>query len=100
METMLEKNIKIRKVCENDIQDRFKLGKQEQYVLMCGGEISANNRYPNIDYWIDWYETFNAKENAWIIEHNGTCIGEVRLDNISLLDKNARLAIGIYDEHK
>ncbi|PZG35935.1 GNAT family N-acetyltransferase [Listeria ivanovii] len=90
----------IRKICENDVQDRFKIGKQEQYVLMCGGEISTNIRYPGLDYWLAWYETFKAKKDAWIIEDEGMCIGEIRLDNISLTDKNARLAIGIYDENK
>jgi len=37
---------------------------------------------------------------AWVIEHQGRFVGEIRLDDLDLHDKRARLAVGLYDPAK
>lgn len=44
-----------------------------------------------------WVERIAAHAIAWIVEHDGRLLGEVRLDGLDPHDGRARLAIGLYD---
>lgn len=47
-----------------------------------------------------WVEKVASHPHAWMIEHDGRLLGEVRLDALDPDDKRARLAIGLYDPAK
>jgi RimJ/RimL family protein N-acetyltransferase len=47
-----------------------------------------------------WVEDLTAHPYAWVVEHHGQCLGEVRLDGLNPHDARARLAIGLYDPAK
>lgn len=91
-QTVLLRNIK-----ESDINDRHALGKNDEFVFMCGGNRNGKTLYPDREHWTAWYNNFKGHEYAWIIEHNGKCIGSARLHNISNTDRSASYAVGIFD---
>jgi RimJ/RimL family protein N-acetyltransferase len=47
-----------------------------------------------------WLARLCAHPHAWVVEHEGGLIGEVRLDSMNETDQRARLAIGIFDHGK
>jgi RimJ/RimL family protein N-acetyltransferase len=44
-----------------------------------------------------WLSGLKAHPHAWIVEHDGGLLGEVRLDDLNEHDARARLAIGLFD---
>ena len=47
-----------------------------------------------------WVEDITAHPHAWVVEHEGRLLGQVRLDALDQHDARARLAIGLYDPGK
>ena len=47
-----------------------------------------------------WVESITEHSHAWMVEHEGRLLGEVRLDALDQHDARARLAIGFYDPDK
>ena len=47
-----------------------------------------------------WVDRLAAHPHAWIVEHDGTLLGEIRLDDLDRRDRRARLAIGLFDERR
>ena len=47
-----------------------------------------------------WVTGLETHSHAWIVEHQGKLLGEVRLDRIERNDQRAQLAIGLYDPAK
>jgi RimJ/RimL family protein N-acetyltransferase len=45
----------------------------------------------------NWVEQHKAHETAWMIEHEGTLIGSLRLHSVNHQDRRAIYAIGILD---
>ncbi len=91
------KTIKLRAIKESDIDDRFNIGRHNEFVHMCGGNSFSNTEYPERSVWESWYKKQKSEECAFIIEYNGSCIGGSRFHNISESDKSAAYAIGIFD---
>ena len=44
-----------------------------------------------------WLERLRMAPFAWIIEHDGRPIGEIRLHSLETKDRTARIAIGMFD---
>ena len=44
-----------------------------------------------------WMDALAARPFAWVIEHQKRFLGEIRLDQVELHNRRARLAIGLYD---
>jgi len=47
-----------------------------------------------------WVEALAAHPHAWVVEHEGQFLGEIRLDGLAPHDARARLAVGLYDPAK
>ena len=49
-----------------------------------------------------WFENITAHPHAWVVEHGGRLLGDIRLhlDALSQQDARARLAVGFYDPNK
>lgn len=79
-----------------DVDGRFVLGNSPEIQRLFGGD-PAQTRPLTRAAAENWVQT-QIDNGAWIIEHEGALIGEVRLHSINHADRNARLAIGILDE--
>ena len=44
-----------------------------------------------------WLDRLASHPHAWIVEHDGSFLGEARLDGLNKRDRRARLATGLYD---
>lgn len=58
---------------------------------------SYDGRQPTRDDAERWYEQLVEHPHAWVIEHEGRGIGEIRLDDLDSHDRRAMLAVGIND---
>jgi RimJ/RimL family protein N-acetyltransferase len=47
-----------------------------------------------------WVDQLAKHPHAWVIEHAGQLLGEIRLDGVDRTDYRARLAVGLYDPSK
>ena len=47
-----------------------------------------------------WLRSIRAHPFAWVIEHQGQLIGQIRLHSLNQTDQRARLAVGILAEDK
>ena len=97
MKELKGQTVLLRDIKESDIDDRHILGKNDEFIYMCGGNRDGRTLYPDREHWVAWYESFKKNECAWIIEYNGKCIGSARLHHISETDRSATYAIGIFD---
>ena len=86
----------LRKVRDGDVADRQFLGRHPE-VLRGFGIIAESFKPMTIEEAETWVKKLSTHPSAWVIEHDGKFIGEVRLDGIDEHDKRASLAIGIYD---
>lgn len=96
MSDLQETGVKLRRPCEADIDARFALGTNADIARMFG--VSRDNVRPfTRDAAEKWVRNFDLHPHAWIIEAEGSLIGEIRLDRVDLQDRRASMAIGIYD---
>jgi RimJ/RimL family protein N-acetyltransferase len=79
-----------------DKADRLALGRSPEIVRMFGGSIRDLKPLTPED--VDaWYAAIDAEPYAWMIEHEGRCIGTARLHDIDEEQSSARYAVGILD---
>lgn len=97
IKTINGKTVTLRAVRESDIDDRYAIGRHDEFIHMCGGEHLAKPQYPDRSVWAGWYEAEKNKEHSWIIDLDSRCIGTARLHHISAEDHSATYAIGIFD---
>lgn len=92
------KRIVLRKPVRRDIEDRLKCGRNREIVRMYGGD--TRNMTPlTREEAVSWHEKALSNQLEWIIEHEGGCIGQVRL-TVDRQDRRARFAVGIFDTSK
>jgi len=89
----------LRKIKPSDIEDRFAIGRQHEFIHMCGGETLPQTEYPKREVWVNWYERKKDAEYSWIIEYNKHCVGTAGFHNISAEDNSATYRIGIFDSN-
>ena len=89
----------LRPVRDQDVADRFALGRDREIVRMFGIELAEDQTYsrPEAQRFIDG---IRRHPHAWVIEHEGRFLGEIRLDDIDRQDRRARLAVGLFDPGK
>lgn len=93
------KQILLRKIRESDIDDRRKIGRQHEFIHMCGGESLPVTEYPDRAFWEGWYSSNKDESLLWIIDINNHCIGSAGFHRISIEDHSATYRIGIYDHN-
>lgn len=92
--------VRLRPPGPNDAKARLALGHDPEIVRMFGGDTGhplPPLTAPEVASWLDGLHTH---PHAWIIEHEGRLLREVRLDGLNKHDRRARLAIGFYDPAK
>lgn len=89
--------ILLRRIRKKDIDDRFEIGRHNEFVHMCGGEKLDSPQYPSRETWVNWYNNQINQELSWIIDYQEKCIGYAGFHNVSKEDNNATYRIGIFD---
>lgn len=60
--------VTLRKVKEEDIEDRLAIGRHHEFVHMCGGNTLAEPEYPGREIWEAWYKSCKDTPYLWVIE--------------------------------
>lgn len=84
---------------DDDAQGRHALGNSAEVMRMFGADPET---IPPLTLATSkaWVDRLAAHPHAWIVEHAGSLLGEIRLDDLDHRDRRARLAIGFFDEHR
>ena len=77
----------------SDADDRLAIGRDPEIQRMYGRE--PDGRALTWQEATEWLARLSAHPCAWVIEHDGRAVGEVRLDDLDRHDERASLAIGI-----
>lgn len=89
----------LRPARERDVADRFALGQDREIVCMFGYELAEGSSYSRSEA-RRFIDGLRRHPYAWVIEHEGRFLGEIRLDSIDRQDRRARLAVGLFDPGK
>lgn len=90
------KRLALRQPKDSDKSDRFDSGRNSEFRKMVGGD--PRDCPPLTEAEVEqWYTRLCQEPLQWVIEYDGRCIGEVRLDSVEKGNRSARYAIGIFD---
>ncbi|MFD1982675.1 GNAT family N-acetyltransferase [Mesorhizobium newzealandense] len=89
-------NIRLRPPCEADASSRLLLGRDMDIARMFGASLEDVRPITEEDA-ARWLKALAEHHYAWVIEHQGSFIGEIRLDGVDIRDRRASMAIGIFD---
>lgn len=95
--TLVGAHVKLRKIRETDIEDRYRIGRHHAFVHMCGGDSMTAPVYPGREVWVKWYENNKETPFYWVMEVDGHCIGYANFHRVSETDRSAVYRIGIFD---
>ena len=89
----------LRRPQPHDGVARFALGNDAGIMRMFGADPAG---WPPLSQKraARWAQDLAAHPHAWVVEHEGQFLGEIRLDGLNPQDTRARLAIGLYDPAK
>jgi [ribosomal protein S5]-alanine N-acetyltransferase len=97
--TIVGDQLTLRGPREPDQADYFTYGTNLEAARMYG--VDAASVEPLTIEWVDrWYDALQREDPAriiWVLEHQGRCIGEARLDAVDRTHRRAHYAIGIFD---
>jgi [ribosomal protein S5]-alanine N-acetyltransferase len=93
---LIGRDLTLRDLVPADVTDRLALGQTPEIIHMFGGDPSRAGRLGKAAV-NDWIGGLAKHPFAWVIEHAGKWIGEIRLDALDEHDRRAKLAIGLYD---
>jgi RimJ/RimL family protein N-acetyltransferase len=82
-----------------DVDQRLALGNAPDIMRSFGADPYALPALTR-DRAKSWVDAIAAHPHAWIVEHDGKFLGEVRLDAVDRDAGQARLAVGFYDPSK
>jgi RimJ/RimL family protein N-acetyltransferase len=83
----------------SDAAERLTLGHSAEIIHMFGYE-PAEIPPLTIEDSQRLIDGLATHDHAWVIEHDGRFLGEIRLDGLDEHDRRARLAIGLFDQNK
>jgi RimJ/RimL family protein N-acetyltransferase len=88
-------NVTLRQPIGNDIDDRFRCGRNEELVRMYGGDTRAIKPF-TMEEAVKYVERIKANKLEWCVKYQARCIGQARL-TVTDDDRRARYAVGIFD---
>jgi len=97
--TVLEgTRITLRPASLDDAEARFALGTDAEIVKMFG--VSPSDAKPMTRHAAEqWAQSLAVNPYAWVIEVEGSLVGEIKLHSITVQDRRASMAVGIYDRN-
>jgi RimJ/RimL family protein N-acetyltransferase len=96
---MSDTTLKLRAPRTEDVAQRLALGNAPEIMRMFGADP---DQVPvlTLERAQAWVNGIAAHPHAWIVEHQGRFLGELRLDDVDAEQRQCRLAIGFYDPAK
>ncbi len=82
-----------------DVEERLSLGNAPEIMRMFGVDPATLPVF-TIDAAEKDLQRVADHPHAWVIEHDGRYLGEIRLHGLDAHDRRARLAIALYDSRK
>ena len=96
--TLHTERLILRDAVESDVADRLALGNSPEIQKMFGMDPSQVR--PLTQAAAEAWVAAQKKEAwGWVIEHDGRCVGSIRLHTLNWADKRASLALGFLDEN-
>ena len=89
----------LRQPRKQDAAARLSLGRDAGIMRMFGMDAVGWPPFTILDT-ARGVDNLTAHPYAWVVDHGGHLLGEVRLDGLDPHDARARLAIGLYDPAK
>ena len=96
---LIGSSVTLRRPRSEDVLDRLALGQAPEIVRMFGADPAAVRPLTEVAT-REWIDRLGQHPHAWVIEHDGKFLGEIRLDAVDDNDRRARLAVGLYDPAK
>jgi RimJ/RimL family protein N-acetyltransferase len=92
-------SLTLRPPRDSDGEGRFARGNDPGIMRMFGADPK---KVPplTLEAARDWIARLARHPNAWVVEHDGRFLGELRLDDVDRPARHARLAVGLYDPAK
>ncbi|MDR6103393.1 RimJ/RimL family protein N-acetyltransferase [Agrobacterium larrymoorei] len=87
--------VRLRPVVAGDVEARFALGADGEIFRMFGASRADAKPFTR-DAAESWVKQLENNPHAWAIEVEGRLVGEIRLHGMSVQDRRASMAIGIY----
>src|SRR5476649_1978586 len=99
MTTLIGPRLTLRPTRDGDAQGRLALGNSAEVMRMFGADPET---LPPLTLAASkaWVDRLAAHPHAWIVEHDGALLGEIRLNDLDHQDRRARLVIRFFDEIK
>lgn len=95
--TLRGQHVVLRSPRPDDVSSRLRLGQDPEIMRMFGADPTS--LLPLTEAETErWIDGLIRHTHAWIVEHDGQLLGEIRLDGVDMHDRRARLAIGLYDQ--
>ena len=96
---MIGATLMLRPPAPEDVEQRLALGNAPEIMRMFGADPS---KIPPLtrEAAKSFLDRLAIHPHAWIIEHEGRFVGEIRLDGVDQGTGHARLAVGLYDIRK
>lgn len=86
----------LRPPVPSDIDDRLALGRSPEILRGLGVVTTDLPKLTRSDV-VQWLDGIAASPTAWVVTYNARFLGEIRLRDVDLTDRRARLGIAIYD---
>jgi RimJ/RimL family protein N-acetyltransferase len=94
--TLVAANIALTAPGERDADDRQSLGRHADIERIYGASAPTTAEMSHADAQA-WVRMVASTPLAWVIEHDGRCIGSARLHSLNDQDRRAAIAVGIED---
>ena len=86
----------LRPPVPSDIDERLALGRSPRSCVDSGVVSPELPTLTRSDV-VGWLDGIAASSTAWVIAHEGRFLGEIRLRDVDLNDRRARLGLALYD---
>ena len=97
--SLIGPTVRLRSPNAEDTAQRLALGNAPEIMRMFG--VDPVQIPPlTLEQAQAWIDRLAVHPHAWIVEHEGRFLGEVRLDEVDREKRQCRLAIGFYDPGK
>lgn len=91
---LVGERVRLRRAVEADAHARLDNGRHPEILLMYGTDNPDPAPY-TLEQCLAWVEGLQQDPLAWVIEHDGRCIGDARLHSVREQDAKATYAIGL-----
>lgn len=94
--TLSGTNLTLRPPVASDVDQRLALGRSPEILRGLGADSKEVPPLTRSEV-VAWLDGIAASPTAWVVAYKGRFLGEIRLRDVDLTDRRARLGIALYD---